>query len=273
MTKTNEKIHVLADESLGGIKREYVEVDRKAKLGEKIVIVDADPGYGDHYSNGDVFTVELYVGYGFGVATECGHHVGKYEYRTLEPTNVVHIDGPDGTERYEMVDRKAEVGEKVIHMNNGKSGGRVREVTNVGVGTIDVIECEHPDGDITCGFSHGCYRVLVPLSKENEYQEFEDKKRGYKEVKNFIHNELGITKDDIQEMIRIAVSNEVKKAAESGKFQSFISSKIDSLIEEGFGDGGRLLYGFKERVSQTVSNEVGKRIANNLNISVELKSQ
>ncbi|MED4508500.1 hypothetical protein CHCC5025_3648 [Bacillus licheniformis] len=269
MPKTNEKIHVLADESLGGIKREYVEVDRKAKLGEKIVIVDADPGYGDHYSNGDVFTVELYMGYGIGVATECGHHVGNYEYRTLEPTNVVRIDGG----RYEMVDRKAEVGEKVIHMNEGKSEGRVREVTNVGVGTIDVIEYEHPDGDITCGFSHGCYRVLVPLSKENEYKNSKIRKGGYKEVKNFIHNELGITKDDIQEMIRIAVSNEVKKAAESGKFQSFISSKIDSLIEEGFGDGGRLLYGFKERVSQTVSNELGKRIANNLNISVELKSQ
>ncbi|MBW7634738.1 hypothetical protein K1I48_14815 [Bacillus licheniformis] len=114
MTKTNEKIHVLADESLGGIKREYVEVNRKAKLGEKIVIVDADPGYGDHYSNGDFFTVELYTGYGSGVATKCGHHVGNNEYCTLEPTNVVHIDGPDGTERYEMVDRKAEVGEKVI---------------------------------------------------------------------------------------------------------------------------------------------------------------
>ncbi|WP_423775509.1 hypothetical protein [Bacillus velezensis] len=28
---TNTKIHVLADEKLGGIKREYVEVDRKAK--------------------------------------------------------------------------------------------------------------------------------------------------------------------------------------------------------------------------------------------------
>ncbi|CAI8778280.1 hypothetical protein CHCC16736_4186 [Bacillus licheniformis] len=38
-------------------------------------------------------------------------------------------------------------------------------------------------------------------------------------------------------MIRIAVSNEVKKATESGEFQSFINSKI-------FGDGGRLLYGY-----------------------------
>ncbi|MBS2993684.1 hypothetical protein AC1659_30895, partial [Rhodococcus erythropolis] len=32
----------------------------------------------------------------------------------LEPTNIAHIDGPDGPERYEMVDRKPEIGEKVI---------------------------------------------------------------------------------------------------------------------------------------------------------------
>ncbi|WP_195536354.1 hypothetical protein [Bacillus paralicheniformis] len=275
MTKTNEKIHVLADESLGGIKREYVEVNRKAIEGERIVIVEADCQ--SEYRNGDMAFVSRFVkdDSRFGYYAESilvnGQLIALYdrEYHVLEPTNIVHIDG----ERYEMVDRTAEVGEKVIHMNEGKLEGGVKEVADVGVGIIDVIEYEHPDGDIICGFSHGCYRVLVPLSKKNEYQEFEDKKRGYKEVKNFIHNELGITKDDIQEMIRIAVSNEVKKAAESGEFQSFISSKIDSLIEEGFGDGGRLLYGFKERVSQTVSNEVGKRIANNLNISVELKSQ
>ncbi|NUJ17446.1 hypothetical protein FKN04_12760 [Bacillus glycinifermentans] len=40
--KTNEKIHVLADESLGGIKREYVEVDRKAEVGDLIVITYSD---------------------------------------------------------------------------------------------------------------------------------------------------------------------------------------------------------------------------------------
>ncbi|MFP3701231.1 hypothetical protein SB758_37755, partial [Burkholderia sp. SIMBA_013] len=42
MTETNANIHVLADEKLGGTKREYVEVDRKAEVGEKIVIVNAD---------------------------------------------------------------------------------------------------------------------------------------------------------------------------------------------------------------------------------------
>jgi len=58
-----------------------------------------------------------------------------------------------------------------------------------------------------------------------------------------------------------------------GKLDRFAGEKIESLIEEGFRNGDRLLYGFKERVSQTVSDEVGKRIANVLNINVELKEE
>lgn len=111
MTKTNEKIHVLADASLGGIKREYVEVDRKAKVGDKIVIVDAILSFGK-YHNGDIFDVATKRS--ASVRTACGKCIYDEEYNVLEPTNIVHINGPDGTERYEMVDRKAEVGEKVI---------------------------------------------------------------------------------------------------------------------------------------------------------------
>ncbi len=175
MTKTNEKIHVLADESLGGIKREYVEVDRKAEEGEKIVIVDKRyPG--DIYENGDIFTVdrEAPPGSGYvrsdGAASDMntGGLIYRGEYHVLEPTNIVHIDGPDGTERYEMVDREAEVGEKVIHLSELYSDGTVTEVTSVGAGMVDVIEYEDSDGDITCGFSHGCYRVLVPAESSEE---------------------------------------------------------------------------------------------------------
>lgn len=161
MTKTNEKIHVLADESLGGIKREYVEVDRKAKEGEKIVIVDVILSFGT-YHNGDVFGVATKRS--ASVRTACGKCIYDEEYRVLEPTNVVHIDG----ERYEMVDREAEVGEKVIYMNKGKSDGKVTEVTDVGAGMVDVIEYEDSDGEITCGFAHGKYRVLVPVESSEE---------------------------------------------------------------------------------------------------------
>lgn len=198
MTKSNQNIHVLADETLGGIKREYVEVDRKAEVGEKVIITERVNFYMDDMTVGKVY-------------------------------EVIDISGED-VEITDDTEEKASVSK---------------------------------DG----------YRTLVPLNKENKHQKSVTKTRGYKEVKNLIHNELGITRQDIQEMISTAVSNEVKKMSETGDFYRIASTKIDSIIEEGIGDGGRLLYGFKERVSETVSNEVGKRIANVLNINVELKGE
>lgn len=50
---SNVKIHVLADETLGSIKREYVEVDRKAEVGEKIITVESCK----EFEVGEVFTV------------------------------------------------------------------------------------------------------------------------------------------------------------------------------------------------------------------------
>nr|WP_326071263.1 hypothetical protein [Bacillus licheniformis] len=185
MTKTNEKIHVLADESLGGIKREYVEVDRKAKEGEKIVIVDKRyPG--DIYENGDIFTVdrEAPPGSGFvecGEATSginCGGLIYLGEYRVLEPTNIVHIDGPDGTERYEMVDRKAEVGEKIVVVDDEDSS---EEFGNFRIGEVGTVESYATDDtyfgeyvNVRVSDERGIplylheYRVLVPVESSEE---------------------------------------------------------------------------------------------------------
>ncbi|MED4523619.1 hypothetical protein P9257_05195 [Bacillus velezensis] len=167
MAETNAKIHVLADETLGGIKREYVEVDRKAEVGEKIVIVEKDD-LEEGYENGDVFTVDRHRPGKSHVESDearCGGNIDGFilreEYHVLEPTDIVHIDG----ERYELTDRKAEVGEKVVYVDKdcGESDGVVTEVTDVGSSTIDVVEYEGPDGYYVCGISHGYYRVLVPV--------------------------------------------------------------------------------------------------------------
>lgn len=172
MTETNVKIHVLADETLGGIKREYVEVDRKAEGGEKIVIVDKK--YPDDvFKKGDIFTVDrdFYFEYSFvesdGAVSDTNSSGVVYhvEYRVLEPTDIVHIDGPNGTaQRYELTDRKAEVGEKVIHVTeSGESDGVVTEVTDVGVSMVDVVEYKVSSGEYVCGIYHDLYRVLVPV--------------------------------------------------------------------------------------------------------------
>ncbi|MGX9951630.1 hypothetical protein ACS9SB_0016570 [Bacillus subtilis] len=271
MTKTNEKIHVLVDEKLGGIKREYMEIDRKAEVGEKIVIVEkADCD--DWYENGAIFTVNRDRPGKSHIESDtarCGGNnngfILREEYHVLEPTDIVHIDG----QRYEMADRKAKVGEKVI---------TITKCDIYSKGEIGTVGYQSPPRYIYVRFEtravawrvpHEDYLVLVPLEKCEKT--FENKNSGYKEIKNLIHNDLGITRQDIQEMISVAVSNEVQKLFESGKLDIIVGAKIDSLIEEGFRDGGRLLYGFKERVSQTVSDEVGKRIANVLNIKVEVR--
>lgn len=166
MTETNAKIHVLADETLGGIKREYVEVDRKAEVGEKIITVESCK----EFEVGEVFTVternRWYDGTGISVH-ETGIGLYHHEYRGLKPTDIVHIDGPDGTERYELTDRKAEVGEKVMYVNeSGESYGIVTEVIAVGAGVVDVVEYEEPSGAVVVGMSHDRYRVLVPVEAE-----------------------------------------------------------------------------------------------------------
>jgi hypothetical protein len=101
--------HLIADEKLGGIKREYIEVDRNADVGDyviysyegetedtprKVVAVEKRTVSIESYFDGinDVF------GY--------SHRA----YRTLEPTDIVHAEG----QRYKLVNRKAEVGEKVL---------------------------------------------------------------------------------------------------------------------------------------------------------------
>ncbi|ARV43512.1 hypothetical protein BCV50_00205 [Bacillus subtilis] len=171
MTETNANasasIHVLADETLGGIKREYVEVDRKAEVGEKIVIVEkAD--WDDWFGNGDVFTVDREYrpadgdveSDGASSDTNCSGLIYREEYHVLEPTDIVHIDGG----RYKLTDRKAEVGEKVIHVTeSGESDGVVTEVTDVGVSMVDVVEYKVSSGEYVCGIYHDLYRVLVPV--------------------------------------------------------------------------------------------------------------
>ncbi|APP15630.1 hypothetical protein BS467_07745 [Bacillus altitudinis] len=170
-------IHVLKDEKLG-VDREYVAVDRGAEVGEKIVIVEK-PSDRDCYSEGDVFTVDRLWG-AVGGAVESdkaisdpdynkGGLIVRSEYRVLEPTDIVHIDG----ERYRLEDRKADVGDEVIyaHKESGESDGIVSVVSSVASSGVDVIEYEDFDGETVCGFSHGAYRVLTPIQDAAESQE------------------------------------------------------------------------------------------------------
>ncbi|MGI1828763.1 hypothetical protein ACRPLG_02715 [Bacillus safensis] len=177
-------MHVLKDEKLG-VDREYVAVDRKAEVGETIVIVEPENTSGDvanagHYGliiEDDSVKNALiadFKGFDNHFVLDDGiqrvGEAGNY-YHVLEPTDIVHIDG----ERYRLEDRKAEVGEKII----------VTEGHDFPKGLVDsvkAIDYEYDNGAIflTSGFAGGDYldgsfdeySVLVPIdTSESEPKE------------------------------------------------------------------------------------------------------
>ncbi|MGM0815319.1 MAG: hypothetical protein ACQEUO_07325 [Bacillota bacterium] len=174
MAEVKRTIHVLKDEKLG-VDREYVAVNRAAEIGEKIIVIDSPiypkghvsdviklGRFSEVYADGSCYLAEGVDGDNY-IEGMCEH------YHVLEPTDIVHIDG----ERYRLVDRYAEVGERVIHVNkeSGESNGIVTEATRIGVSEIEVRAYEDFDGDIIEGLSHGYYYVLTPVQDAAEAQE------------------------------------------------------------------------------------------------------
>ncbi len=166
IVNANAKIHVLADETLGGIKREYAEVDRKAEVGEKIVIVNADVQCEDPYNNGDIFEVESLLGCSRGIQTPCYRDIFDFEYHVLEPTDIVHIDG----QRYEMVCRVAKVGDRIIVT---KSHDFPKGFVSTVKGYDELIKLEDTgyDAEQFLDPANESYRILVPVeAAEDEPQ-------------------------------------------------------------------------------------------------------
>lgn len=157
-------VTVLKDESLGGIEREYREVKRKARVGERIKITNNGAGHG------------LDIGYicaadnedfAEGWALFHAEESADPDYVVLEPTEIIRIDGKGdgGTERLRMVDRKAAVGERVIALKDCSVNPR-----NYGPGAVFEVEAHDYFGvDITDfngednAIPHSDYRVLEPV--------------------------------------------------------------------------------------------------------------
>lgn len=162
----SENVTVLAEEL--GLQREYREVKRKARVGERIKIT-AEEMLGEH-RKGEIYTVTSAAG-------DPVHTDGKWDdgstlnpwdehYVVLEPTDIVRIDGAQGTvgpsvERYRMVERKADVGERVVIVGN-----TTRHCFPLGTTTLiqDKSHRRVRGEDYYNGWlDHDDYRVLVPI--------------------------------------------------------------------------------------------------------------
>ncbi|WP_151026040.1 hypothetical protein [Robertmurraya sp. DFI.2.37] len=150
------KTHLIADESIGGVQREYVEVERQADVGDYVVITQLNHEKANEIRRvietaHDIQQIEFTPRVG-------DEDIVDYElgdtYKTLEPTDIVHIEG----KRYRLVDSKAEVGEKVLAIHTGE----VLSVKSVLSQFIRVYEPEEYTDQTR--LNHENYRVLEPVA-------------------------------------------------------------------------------------------------------------
>ena len=161
---SERKIHVLPDENLGGMLREYVEVKRKAKVGDKKLLPDGTILIAvEPYDRGDGKTPGMWF------QDTSGERYSYYNddnNRLIEPTDIVHIDG----QRYRMVERRAEIGETIISLVDDAT-----ENHEYSVGDILTVEDAYKFGRSYCvSFLNGRafwstdqYRVLEPIEDES----------------------------------------------------------------------------------------------------------
>jgi hypothetical protein len=168
VTEPTEAITLLPDESLGGLLREYNEVKRKARVGERVKVVASDRA-----DNGVAGSVGVCTRIGQfrddSIDTTLTHDedgfidVDHAQYVVLEASDILRVDN----ERLRMVERKAAVGERVVitKVEEGYeffSRGDVGRAVNV-VGDFYV---EFGNNSYYVGPHNGSseYRVLEPLT-------------------------------------------------------------------------------------------------------------
>ncbi|MBX6360538.1 MAG: hypothetical protein IRZ03_10725 [Acidobacterium ailaaui] len=163
MTKT----HLIKDESLGGVLREYIEVDRKAKIGDKIAITVPQDGFPGDSIMKVVYVFENGHVNAWHEKTVTTNFIANGEFAVLEPTDIIRID----TKRYRMVDRKANVGDKVIITEGHptlvyKDVGEIVEILETYSDTFDGMIKPHDFGEKGAVY-HFQYRVLEPIESPN----------------------------------------------------------------------------------------------------------
>lgn len=94
----------------------------------------------------------------------------------------------------------------------------------------------------------------------------------YKEIKNYIHNELKITKEDIDKIIMDMVREEVHKIF---KNEQYIQDCIRGIVykevnKEMFGENAwHTIHDMSEIIKDEVNNAIVKEVKNRINISLK----
>lgn len=106
------------------------------------------------------------------------------------------------------------------------------------------------------------------------------KSKEYKIFKNFLHNDVKITKDDIYYMVQKSIDHLVEKRIDdlmyTGKFQDIIMHKVSNMVNKGkIRDNFFNQISFSDWVKDEVRQQVKYKVIDNINfdINVDVKNK
>lgn len=259
MTKTN--VHLIEDENLGGLLREYVESERKADVGDYVVVIKDDPTFKEQHC-GEIHKMTGTDGGCGELITTTGTwydgselNLADDEYSTLDPTDIIHVDEDGNGRRYKLVDRKAEVGEKVIIVNANRSYGKYENG--------DIIEAQRRcydmgiENDIAIAKNN-----TTGYIKDNEYLVLEPVESEQTEIVTVDESQAS---PEVIEMLGNLAQRIVKLEAELDEYRAL-------GLKERLEDGSSLFKRIYEEIDTLHSNQ--KRMAEELaNLAAASNSQ
>lgn len=89
--------------------------------------------------------------------------------------------------------------------------------------------------------------------------------QSYKEVKNFIHNEAGITKEWIRGIIQQTVAEEVRKVVTPEALEKAMFNVVHWEVRQSLSKYGD---SYSARIGRRVEEEIGKQIVSRLDIKI-----
>lgn len=94
------------------------------------------------------------------------------------------------------------------------------------------------------------------------------KHNNYKEVKNYIHNDLKISKEYINSIIQVTVSNEIRKLMKDTDFiNTLVSNRLKEILSKDYNKPiYNNLFTLDSKIYDAVSNEISKTIKERLKI-------
>ena len=99
-------------------------------------------------------------------------------------------------------------------------------------------------------------------------------KPNYKEVKNHIHNTLGITREDILDIIQQFVEEQIELKLNNRDIKELFENCMDKSIERGLNrvlNSGGNISTLRGKVTSLLNTELTRQLAEKISINIALK--